>query len=85
MKLFFFKKNAIFDQKLHFLRFLKKILVKAWKIFFLITKTSKWVVLAPKTSAKFLTVKNENIAEVRVPAFLGYRNIMQNQEFQNLI
>ena len=72
MKFYFFKKNTIFDPKLQFLRFKKKILVKVWKLLFLITLTSKWVVLAPKTSAKFHTASM--IAEVRAPDFLGYRN-----------
>ena len=56
MKFNFFKENGIFDQKLQFLRFFRKFLVKVWKLIFLITITSTWVVLAPKTSAKCLTV-----------------------------
>ena len=53
-------------------------MAKVWKLIFVITITSKWVVLVPKTSAKCLTVK-KTLAEVRAPALLGFCNNAQSR------
>ena len=61
MKFNFVKENAIFDQKKNdFFLDLLEILCQSSETHISYQKkniTLKWVVLAPKTSAKFLTVK----------------------------